>query len=686
MGSEPPHFQRFGQTRLLLWALAAGTLSGGVSVLFRFVAIWLPRQVWWTDADLVHAVGSSPAWLRLLVPPAGALIAGLLLAVGTRWSGPAQGWDILEAVALRDGVLHVRPALVKSLSSLITVASAGPVGREGPMVLLSATISSVVGQRFNISTRHLRILVGCGVAAGIAAAYNTPIGAALFTMEIIIGNFALDVFAPLVFASVVATLIARTVFGSQPVFALGEFGLAGGWEIGLFALLGVLGGLIAALFLSALRFWSHLFRISRLQRPVAMCAAGTLLGFTVLFYPDVVGNGREAIRHLFTENWSVGHALMLMGLRLILTPLVVGAGTVGGVFTPTLFIGAVLGNAFGLSASRYGSAWIGSPRAYALVGMVSLLAGTTHAPLTAVVMIFEMTQDYSMVLPLLVAAAASSLVARTISRESVYTEALRRKQAMTQDSPEAEVMRSLTVRDVMRSEQTIVPANTALPKVLDRFIATRRNHLYVVDEQSRFCGVISLADVSAALRASQAPQAIFAGDIMKAQFQTTTPGEHLDQVLERFWAEECERLPVLDNQESRRVIGTISQRDILGVYSLEVLHRRSLLARFEAPDEIDQEPTYVELPADHQVDEVMVPGDLVGRSIADAKFRETYDLSVLMIRRTDTSGKVTRFIPDGSTRFEVRDRLIVFGSAKSVAEFKHIVAPTISEGNHRPTP
>jgi Trk K+ transport system NAD-binding subunit len=157
---------------------------------------------------------------------------------------------------------------------------------------------------------------------------------------------------------------------------------------------------------------------------------------------------------------------------------------------------------------------------------------------------------------------------------------------------------------------------------------------------------------------------------MNIRFQTTTPEEHLDQVLQRFWVEECERLPVLDSNESRKVVGTISQRDILGVYSLEVLHRRSLLTRFDAADEIDQEPTYVELPADHRVDEASVPNELVGASIAEARFRDTYGLSVLMVRRTDRSGKVTRFIPDGGTRFESGDRLIVFGAQNRVSEFQ----------------
>ncbi|HKQ61347.1 MAG TPA: chloride channel protein, partial [Candidatus Polarisedimenticolaceae bacterium] len=577
--------------RLLIWAAGVGLLAGGVALLFGLAADELPARVWGPGPSLARAVaGCSPFW-RLLVPTLGGLLAGLVLARGTRYSAPARGWDILEAVTLRDGVLHLRPALVRGLSSLLTVASAGPVGREGPMVLLSAAVSSRLGRSFGVPTRQLRILVGCGVAAGIACAYNTPIGAALFTMEIIIGSFALDVFAPLVFASVAATLLAHARAGSLPLFPLPDLALVSFWEIAFSALLGVLGGLTAALFLQALRGAAALFRRSRLSRPLAMGAAGFVLGLVILEWPQVVGNGRDAIGQMLTERWSVPLALGLLVARLGLTSLTVGAGTVGGVFTPTLFLGAALGEAFGALTRALGPAWVGAPEAYCVVGMAALLAGTTHAPLTAAVMLFEMTLDYNIVLPLLVAAAAASLVARGLSRESIYTEALRRKRATADDSPEAAVIRTLTVADVMRSEQTTVPADLELPRVLDRFIATRRNHLYVVDGEGRFEGGVSLQDANRRLRESEAPQEVRARDLLIPRFPSAVRDERLDGVLERFWAEECERLPVLDGAESRRLVGTISQRDILSVYSLEVLHRRSPLTRFDAADGARREST-----------------------------------------------------------------------------------------------
>lgn len=656
-----------GQVRFLALAVAAGLGGGVVAVLFRALSIQLPAWIWPGDPNLVRGVAAAPDWRKIAVPVVGALLAGLVLYLGSRWTVVGKGWDILEAVVLRDGVLHLRAALVKGISSLLTVASAAPLGREGPMVQLAAATCSWGARRMRLPVRQRRILVACGVAAGMAAAYNAPIGAALFTMEVIVGNFALEVFAPLVFASVVATMLARAAFSGTPVFQLGGFKLVSPWEFAAYLALGVLAGLTAALFLRGLRASSALFRKSRLPRPLAMAIAGLLLGVVVLFVPDVVGNGREAIVLLFREDWVPGFALMVLLLRVVLTSAEVGSGAVGGVFTPTLFIGAVLGDAFGSALQMAFPQFVGGPKAYALVGMGCLLAGTTHAPITAVLMLFEMTLDYNIVLPLLLGASAASLVARSIDDQSIYTEALRRKRGAPTPRGEAAAMAKLTVSDVMRAEHRVVPADTPLPRLLDTFIHERRNHLYI-EKDGAFAGAVSLYEASRALREAADPASLCARDVANPSFQTTTPEERLDRTLERFWTQECERLPVLDRATNGKVIGTVSKRDILGVYSLEILHRRSLLARFDE-DLPGARPTYVELPEDHIVDESSVPPELVGLTFSEARVRERYGVSVLILRRMDERGRPQRLIPEGRTRLEAGDRVVVFGAREKVEAF-----------------
>lgn len=557
------------RARVLLHALAVGLLGGSAAIALRFLATTLPTIIWPDAADLVTAVSLAPPVWKLVIPTIGALVAGLVLSLGTRWTGASQGWDILEAVLLRNGVLPLRAGIVKSASSLVTQASAGAVGREGPIVLLAATVASQYGQRLGVSTQHLRILAGCGIAAGLACAYNAPLGAALFALEIVFGSLALELFAPLAVASGTATLLTWGVFGNVPIFQVPSLRMTSAWEIVAYAMLGVMGGVVASALLAALRGSAALYRRLRLPRPIAMATAGFVLGVAILGYPELVGNGRGAIAALFARPWGLGHVLMLLTLRLVVTPLAVGSGTVGGVFTPTLFLGAMLGQAFGTSIRAVAPGVGLDPAAFALVGMSTLLAGTTHAPLTSAVLVFEMTLDYNAIVPLLVGSAIASQVASLLNTESVYTEALHRKAVAARGT--AGPVESLRVRDVVRQDQITVPAGLSLQQLLDAFMAARRNHVYLVDAAGRFRGAVNFHEVVGALQSIGAAGTTTAQDLARTSFPVARLDEPLTDVLDRFDGLAAERLPVLENQETQKLIGTISKRDILAAYSLRLL-------------------------------------------------------------------------------------------------------------------
>lgn len=535
----------------------------------------------------------------------------------------------------------------------MTQASAGAVGREGPIVLVAAATASGLGGRLGVPTRERRRLVACGVAAGLACAYNTPLGAALFAMEIIVGTFSLEAFAPLAVSSGAATLLTWAAFGRDPVFHVPAATLSSPGEIALCVVLGALGGAAGALFLLALRASAALYSRSGLPRPVAMATAGLALGLVTLRHPEIVGNGREAIAALFARPWGLEHVLALLALRLVVTPLAVGSGTVGGVFTPTLFLGAMLGHAFGAGVRGLAPALGADPAAFALAGMGFLLAATTHAPLTAVVMVFEMTLDYGIVVPLLVGSAVASLVATRLSANSVYTEALQRKAGEADVHGALDVLR---VADLVRPDQVTVAPDLPLPRLLDAFVASRRNHLYVVDEGGGFVGAVNLHDVNEALRAAGGPGAVTARDLMRPRFEATVPEEGLPRVLERFAAQECERLPVLADRASRRLVGTISKRDILSVYSLELLQR--------ATGHRPLRPA--EPPLESLVDEVPLPPGLEGRTFAESRFRDTHALALLLVRR----GTAGLLLPDAGLRFAPGDRLVVFGPRDRIAALR----------------
>jgi chloride channel protein, CIC family len=345
--------------------------------------------------------------------------------------------------------------------------------------------------------------------------------------------------------------------------------------------------------------------------------------------------------------------LALLALRLVVTPLAVGSGTVGGVFTPTLFLGAMLGHAFGAGVGALLPALGANPVPFALAGMGFLLAGTTHAPLTAVVMVFEMTLDYGMVVPLLLGSAVATLVAKRLSANSVYTEALQRKAGEEEASGALDVLR---VADLLRPEHVTIAPELELPRVLDVFVASRRNHLYVADERGAFLGAVNLHDVNEALRAADGTGALVARDAMRKRFEVTTPEEGLPRVLERFAAQECERLPVLRDLEGRQLLGTISKRDILSVYSLELLQRGA--GR--------RAPRALEPAIDSLVDEVALPAELAGRTFAESRFRDTHALALLLVKR----GGAGLLLPDAGLRFAAGDRLVVFGPRERIVALR----------------
>jgi chloride channel protein, CIC family len=467
---------------------------------------------------------------------------------------------------------------------------------------------------------------------------------------------SLEAFAPLAVSSATATLLTWAAFGRDPVFHVPAATLSSSWEIALYVMLGVLGGVVAALFLVALRASSALWLRSGLPRPVAMAAAGLALGLVTLRYPEIVGNGREAIAALFTRPWGIEHVVALLALRLALTPLAVGSGTVGGVFTPTLFLGAMLGHAFGAFVRALAPGLGADPAAFALAGMGALLAGTTHAPLTAVVMVFEMTLDYGIVVPLLLGSAVASLVATRLSANSVYTEALQRKAGEEEVQGALDVLR---VADLVREDQVTVPPDLPLPRLLDAFVASRRNHLYVVGGEGSFLGAVNLHDVNEALRAGGAGT-LRARDVARKRFEVTVPEEGLPRVLDRFAAQECERLPVLADLESRRLVGTISKRDILSVYSLELLQRSAGRRPSRA----------IEPPIETLVDEVPLPPALAGRTFGESRFRDTHALALLLVRR----GAAGLLLPDAELRFAAGDRLVVFGPRDRIGALREQAA------------
>ena len=405
----------------MLLASAVGIIGAGVSLAYHLLSQLIKWVVFQNGGDISEiAIGLAP-WQRLLLPAAGGLLAGLVLFLGLRLIGNPGLTNLLEVVVAGDGRLRLRPALLNAFSSLVSLNSGASIGREGLIIQLTSTLGSKLGQLAAWPPYRLRLLVACGAAAGIAAGTNAPIAGAVFAAQIVLGNFSMNLFAPLVVSSVIAAVLPRAVFGSAHWFDAPSFEFTRLGQLPWFPLLGMVAGVAGAGFMTALQLGEKTFNRWTLPLPARMALAGALLGAIAIVYPQVMGNGHALTHKLLHEEPELLFVLGLFAAKFLATTLTVSSGTVGGVFTPTLFLGAALGSVFEALLDSAGWAADLPAGCFALVGMGAMLSATTHSPLLAIIMVFELSLNYSLMPPLMLACAVSTLVARRLRRESIYT-------------------------------------------------------------------------------------------------------------------------------------------------------------------------------------------------------------------------------------------------------------------------
>jgi len=401
--------------------------AAGFAVLFRRAIGWVFARGYGAP-DVLTAFTSLPWYARIAVPTIGAGLAGFLGALGAKLKGGHGVGEVMEAVALGKGQISLRLTMLKALGSWLAIVSGGSVGREGPLIQFGGGLGGTLGRLFGLRERQVRALIAAGAAAGFAAAYNTPIAAVLFVVEVVTGAIALDLVLPVVIAVPIATALTRLAIGGGPIYGQRSFTMNSNAELALYAGLGLLAGVTGPLFMMLLKGGETFFVKLTSKRPARAALGGALVGLIAIALPQVTGNGYEAINLILGQQLGIAVLVVLLFAKAIATTASVSSGSPGGVFTPSLLLGAALGAIVGHLVSRFGPpSATGAVAAYALVGMAAVIAATTHAPLMATVLVFELSGDYAIVLPLLTACAIATVLSRSVHRESIYTEELRRR-------------------------------------------------------------------------------------------------------------------------------------------------------------------------------------------------------------------------------------------------------------------
>ncbi|MFQ5841527.1 MAG: chloride channel protein, partial [Thermodesulfobacteriota bacterium] len=481
--------------------------------------------------------------------------------------------EVMEAVALKSGIIRKRVAVVKSLASALCIGCGGSVGREGPIVQIGSAIGSAFGQMLRLSGNRVRNLVGCGAAAGIAATFNAPIAGAIFSLEIILGEFEMGTFGPIVLASVMATVVSRAFLGNYPAFSIPKYNLVSVWEIPAYLIMGFLAGLVAVLFTKSLYKAEDLWDYLKVPEYVKPALGGSVIGSLSLFLPQILGVGYETITVVLLEKLPWFLLLILVFAKIAATSLTIGSGGSGGIFAPSLFIGSAMGGIYGHVVHHLFPSVTASPGAYSLVGMGASVAGATHAPITSILILFELTNDYRIILPLMMTCIISSVTARQLKRESIYTMKLVRRGIDVMAGKEVSVLKSLLVRDFMVRDVVFISETMPLSSLLHLIKESTHSYFPVLNSREELVGIISLRDIRHILLEESLMDLVIAKDIMNEDVITLASNQNLNDAMGKFGIKDMGQLPVVDKDNPKKVVGMLKRTDVIVAYNNAVLRR-----------------------------------------------------------------------------------------------------------------
>ena len=679
---------------IIVLAIIIGTLGGfgavGVRALIREIsAVFYPG-----GGTLLENMAATPWYLKVMLPAVGGLIVGPIIY---KYAPEAKGTgvpEVMQAVLVKGGNIRPRVAIFKSLLSSITIGSGGSVGREGPIIQIGSSLGSLVGQFFHISSKRMKTLVGCGAAAGIAAAFNAPVAGALFAVEIILMDYAIAQFSPIVISSVMATVISHAFEGDFPAIeVVGNHALHSFWEPGFYIVFGLAAGVVSFLFIKVLYsfndVWEKKIKTKSYIKPMF---GGLVVGAIALVFPQIMGVGYDSVNLVINSedmtylglggdfiNQLLGShvfwimALLLVFVKIFATSMTLGSGGSGGIFAPSLFIGAMLGAFFGHFTHYYFPDITASAGTYALIGMGAVVAGTTRAPITAIFTIFELTKETSIILPLMLTSIISTIVCSKFSAESIYTLKLILRNINVRGRAEFDIMKNLYVKDLFTRDFVSIPQKTDFNEAVMKLISKGLPFLSVHNVKTgAFVGVVSVSTIKDMMFMKETLRLVcIAGDIADESVRPVNLDDNCDAVLKRMQKLKIDGLPVVDAKANGRQIGVIWLKDIANAYEKEIekIDLAGDLAQKITMLNVDNDVRFLE---GYSIAELPVPKEFVGNSIKKLRIRNRYGVDILSIKSVGRGGSTVRAIPRAYYTFNKDDAIIVAGKTERIAHLKHL--------------
>ncbi len=564
-------------TALLITAAVIGLLAGGAIIIFRESVELVHEFIFVQGYELLHI--EQGGWHRYLLPLIPMFGMVLLIPLSLAFPGKVNGYgftNFLRRVNLENGVIKGKNIFIKIASTAITIGSGNSAGVEGPIAQIGGALGSQVGQRFRVSGSRMKVYIAAVCAGGIAGIFNAPIAGIFFAAEIILlGTYEISSFAALVVSSAMATVVSRAYYGEIPAFPIPDYHMVNPFvEMPLYAVMATLMGVLAVGHIRIFYFIRDKFKALPVHPQVKPILGALLVGSIAIVFPQVMGDGYEYIEKALANEGIIWVMVALVFFKSFATAITLGSGGAGGVFAPALFIGAMAGGAFGGIVHGWWPEYTAIPGAYATIGIGAFLAASTHAPMTAIFLLFEMTGNYMIIIPVMLTSIVGTVTASKFYHDSIDTVDFTREGIDIHEGREVAILKSIRVGTAITEDVDFISETANINQLLDLFAIAKDSFYFpVIDHAGKMVGVVSMQDVKTILHDEEQRCCFLVGAICSRDVISMTPDGNLYEAMQLFDVKGIEEIPVVESKEAAWVLGMLKRRDVIAAYNHEVLKR-----------------------------------------------------------------------------------------------------------------
>ncbi|MCH7826611.1 MAG: chloride channel protein [Bacteroidetes bacterium] len=659
-----------------LYAIIIGIIAGLGAVLFHNSLEMLNALFFQQTTKGLYFLGTA---VVIILPAIGMLIQSFMIKGFPKISKRKGVSDVIKAVSLRGGYISFRTTVFHFIAPAICIGTGGTLGPEGPAAQIGAGMASKIGNILGLSESKVRIFTAAGAAAAISAIFNSPLGGVFFALEIVLLNdFQTPTFSALILASVTGSTVSRIFLGNDPPFIFSTPHIGDYSNFYLYIIVGLFAGILSVLFIRYSSSIEHLFKnkiYKTIPQWLGMLIVGLLVGISGYFYSEIFGIGFKAINEILASSITWKVVLSLLVLKFVLVPLTLGSGGFGGMFAPSLFLGACFGYLFAYSVNYFWGLNL-DPTIFILISMGAVLGGINTIPISSILIIFEMTQNYSFILPLMLAVIISTTLVQMIIKGSVHVKHLEAEGYRISEGKEHNILKSIKVSDVELNQIELLDENTPLPKLVAQIIDSPHSTFYTVNDEGKINGTITELELRPIITEYDTlKNVIVAKDVINPKIITVDISDNLDYVLKLFSKKNLDQFPVINKENPDKILGAISRQQVLRAYNHESLKYNLADGLSTELRSIEQSNT-AKIVKGFSIVELKVPLQFTRKTLSEIKLRNKYNVEVLMIKKIDSvlydDKKEKIIIPDPNYVLQRDDLLVLFGQDDRISEFVDI--------------